>query len=274
MLKKIIYLFLKNKFGKKRYHRFFLIMKNLGIQGLNYKSTDIDSSGEKYFITTLVRFYSSNNSKVIIFDVGANIGNYAKALLQSFKENFHIYSFEPFSTPFKQLALIKNERLTLVNKGLSDKKEELLIHTSDEYSEIGGVYDRTYAFSDIPHDKTEKCQFITIDDFCFENSLAKINFLKIDVEGHELAVLQGAKKTIENGNIDFIQFEFGSGNIFSKTSFMDFHTFLNKKYNIYRLLKDGIMEIETYSTDYEMFILTNFICIKKELVNDYLLAND
>lgn len=272
MLKRIIYLFLKNKFGKKRYHRFFLIMKNLGIEGLNYKSTDIETSGEMYFISSLARFYSSNE-KVIIFDVGANIGNYAKAVIRSFKENFHVYSFEPFSTPFKQLATIKNDHLTIVNKGFSDKKEELLIHTSDEYSEIGGVYDRTYAFSDIPHDKTEKCQFITIDEFCFENSLTKINFLKIDVEGHELAVLKGANKTLENGNIDFIQFEFGAGNIFSRTSVMDFHTFLNKKYKIYRLLKDGIIEIEKYSTDYEMFILTNFICIRKELVDDYLLAN-
>lgn len=273
MLKKIIYFFLESRFGKKRYHRFFLIMKNLGLQGLNYKSTDIDTSGEKYFIDTLVRFYSANNNKIVIFDVGANIGNYSKALLTSFKRNFHVYSFEPFSTPFKQLALIKSEFLTIINKGLSSAKEELLIHTSDEYSEIGGVYNRTYAFSDIPHDKTEKCQFITIDDFCSENSIGKIHFLKIDVEGHELAVLQGAKKTIENGNIDFIQFEYGSGNLFSRTSFMDFHLILREKYKLYRLLKDGVVEIEKYSTDYEMFILTNFICIKKELVNDYILAN-
>lgn len=269
MIKKVIYFFLNRMFGKKKYHHFFLVMKNLGIQGLNYKSTEISISGEQYFINTLVRFYSGQQHKIVIFDVGANIGNYTKALLSSFKENFHIYSFEPFSSPFKKLELIKDKHLTTINYGLSDKKEELVIHTSDEYSEIGGVYNRSYAFSDIPHDKIEKCQFIKIDDFCDENAISKINFLKIDVEGHELAVLLGAKKLLDSGNIDFIQFEFGAGNLFSKTSVMDFHSLFNEKYRIYRLLKDGIMEMEKYSTDYEMFILTNFICIRKELVNEY-----
>ena len=269
-MKTIIYMFLNRMFGKKKYHRFFLILKNIGLEGLNYKSTEISTSGEQYFISTLARFYSSVPEKIIIFDVGANIGNYSKALKKSFTGNYHIFAFEPFSTPFEKLLLLKDEKMSPVTCGLSNKNEILNIHSSDEFSEIGGVYNRNYVFSDNPHDKIEACQFVTISAFCRKNKIDKIHFLKIDVEGHELAVIEGAGELIDHGNLDFIQFEFGSGNLFSKTCVMDFHNLLNKKYRIFRLLKDGIMEMEKYSADYEMFILNNFICIKRELADDYL----
>ena len=52
----------------------------------------------------------------------------------------------------------------------------------------------------------------------------EIDIMKLDVEGHELDVLEGSRKTINS--IKLIQFEFGGCNIDSKTFFQDFYYFL------------------------------------------------
>lgn len=269
-MKKIVDLILYNFIGKKGYHRFFLALKNIGLQGLNYRNTNIDLNGEHYFIKRVAEYYKKINQSAIIFDVGANIGNYAKVLKNTFKQNCHIFAFEPFSAPFIQLLQLKDHTLTPENLGLSNVNETLTVYTSNEFSEIGGVYNRDYLFKDIPHDKEERSSFVTLDFYCRKHKLDKINFLKIDVEGHEYAVLEGAKNLLEQGAIEFIQFEFGAGNHFSKTYFIDFHSLLCRKYKIYRLLKNDIIEVKDYNSDFEMLILTNFICIKNEIVKNFI----
>jgi len=112
-------------------------------------------------------------------------------------------------------------------------------------------------------DKTEAIKLTTIDAYCAENQIERIHFLKLDIEGHELNALNGAKKMIKDNRIDFIQFEFGGCNIDSRTYFQDFYYFLKDNYTIYRILKDGIYELSNYKEIYEIFITTNFLAIKK-----------
>jgi FkbM family methyltransferase len=52
---------------------------------------------------------------------------------------------------------------------------------------------------------TEK--FITLDEFSKLNSVARCDFIKIDTDGHELAVLEGALDTIRNKNVLGIEIE-------------------------------------------------------------------
>jgi hypothetical protein len=153
--------------------------------------------------------------------------------------------------------------------GLSNKVEKLNVFSSDDNSEVGGVYNRDYVLGEILHDKVEENNFTTIDLFCKDNKIDYINFLKIDVEGHELAVLEGTYSLFNSGNVDIIQFEFGAGNQYAKTYLIDFFNLLSKKYKIYKLLRDGLDEIKSYSPDYEILLLTNFICVKNEIVSSF-----
>jgi len=103
----------------------------------------------------------------------------------------------------------------------------------------------------------------TIDSFCLEKNIDHISFLKLDTEGNELNILKGAKNMINSEKIDFIQFEFGGCNIDSKTYFQDFYYLLNPRYQIYRILENGLFPIKKYCETNEIFLTTNYLAEKK-----------
>jgi FkbM family methyltransferase len=145
-----------------------------------------------------------------------------------------------------------------VNLGLSDKMERQNLYSDSLSSGLASVYNRRLDHYNIEIDKTEEINLTTIDSFCVSNGIENIDFLKIDVEGHELNVLQGAKRMIENEKIRFIQFEFGGCNIDSRTFFQDFFYLLNDKYKIYRVFRNGLIPIVRYSETNEIFLTVNY----------------
>jgi FkbM family methyltransferase len=225
---------------------------------------DFNDSGELN-VARLVKDKLSNETSIIIFDVGANVGKYSKALSELFNSRATIYSFEPSKKTFELfLETIKNIKNIIPNNiGFSDKEYDQLLFTNTEGSGLASVYQRKLDHFGLSMDKSEEIKLTTIDSFCTQKQIDRIHFLKLDVEGHELNALNGAKKMIQNKKIDFIQFEFGGCNIDSRTYFQDFYYLLKDNYNIYRILKDGMYELTTYKETHEVFITVNYLAIRK-----------
>lgn len=131
--------------------------------------------------------YINNNS--VILDIGANIGNHS--LYWSKKRNARkIYCFEPIRDTFtilkKNIALNHLENIVFpVNVGLSDEKAMAKVKRFT-YSDVGGT--------SITKDDTGDIQLEYLDNV--EIAESQIDFVKIDVEGHEINVLNGAANTI------------------------------------------------------------------------------
>ena len=199
--------------------------------------------------------------KLVLFDVGANVGGYSKELVKVFGGNGSIYAFEPsFST---YATLIDNTKsyanITCHNLGLSNKTASMTLFSNEEGSGIASVYKRRLDHFNIDMTISHECHFTTADEFCNENNVERIHFLKMDVEGHELSVLEGAKKLLDNHKIDYIQFEFGGCNIDSRTFFQDFWYLLSDRYNIYKIVPRGLFQIKQYTELLEIFTCTNFL---------------
>jgi methyltransferase, FkbM family len=228
------------------------------------KGGDFNKSGELYFLKHLCKYYK-NEASIIIFDVGANVGYYSKKIAALFDKNTKIYSFEPSKKTFELfLNTTKNiDNIFPNNLGFSDNETKSILYSNNDGSGLASVYNRKLDHFDIKMDKTEEISLTTIDNFCTAHKIDKIHFLKLDVEGHELKALIGAKNMINEGKIDVIQFEFGGCNIDSGTYFRDFYYLLSEKYTIYRLLKHGVFEIQNYQESYEIFKIVNFLAIKK-----------
>jgi FkbM family methyltransferase len=189
-MKKIINRFLK-KFG-------------YNIRSTNqYTSPSSDEILKNYFI---------KEEKIIIFDIGAHTGQSAKKYSKFFP-NSEIYSFEPFYESFKLLNNLNLENFRAFNFGMSNKEETLtlcinkssatnsILEFSDSAQDVWGGYEGLKTID------TEICKFTTFDKFCEENSIENIDFLKIDVQGAEYKVLQGAQNLISNNKIKLIQLE-------------------------------------------------------------------
>ena len=232
---------------------------------MNFGSGNFLTSGE----LTVIKDIAANldkSKRITFFDIGANVGDYATSIADIFNNQITIYAFEPSKLTF---ATLKDKTsnvdcIHLFNFGLSDKTEEMKLFYDKPNSLMASVYERDLANVNVVLDNTETVQFSTVDAFCKEHSIQEIDFLKIDVEGHEINVLNGAKGMLNSNKVKFVQFEFGEACIDSKTYLKDFYCIL-PNFNFYRIVSDGLHPLGEYKTEYEIFKTVNLLAINKGL---------
>lgn len=248
----------KAKHGELNYRLFKTLIKCLGVN--NWESSY--ASGEKWVINSLLKQYGFKTGGVF-FDVGANIGNYAKEVLASYP-NTQGFLFEPHPVSFNKLK--NDSALDSANKfniALGERSEKLKFYdrADVEGSEHASLYCK--AISGIHQQEVVEIEVEvqTLDLFCQENQISHIEFLKIDTEGHELAVLKGAQKLLAGKSIRLIQFEFNEMNVISRTYMRDFLELLSN-YQLHRLLPDGLLPLNNCIQDTELFGFQNIVAIQ------------
>ena len=200
----------------------------------------------------------------IFIDVGANKGEYTKYIKSKLK-NIQCHLFEPSETNFLFLKKIffNFDDVNINNLGLSDSNSIADLYFNKAGSGLASLTKRKLDHFNIKFDKSEKVNLVRFDNYWLDENLI-IDFVKIDVEGHELDVLKGFGKFINRTKL--IQFEFGGCNIDTKTFFQDFWYFFTEKgFLLYRINPRGYSIIPIYSEEEEFFQTTNFIAVNKSL---------
>lgn len=224
MSKKLIKKLLRPVAGKKIFQGLFEKMHLFSVYGMNYgNGSYIDKSGERWVLKYIKARIKSD--KVILFDVGANIGKYAAELEKIFGNSAVIYCFEPSLLTYRKLVenLAGFNNIHINNLGLGERKDSLKLYTDGAESGMASVYKRNLEHKNITMTLYEEVQIDTLDEYCLKHHIDHIDFLKLDVEGHELKVLEGGKKMLGENKVNFIQFEFGGCNIDSRTFFREFY---------------------------------------------------
>lgn len=141
----------------------------------------------------------------VILDIGSNVGVVSLLLLHDNPEIGDIYSFEPLPVTFekmkKNMALNSNpEKIHPFNIGMSNEigSFDFYLPGADEAASMRPNMDDYYMREIVNgvytgRKKMEKiaCQVSTIDDFVIQQSIKRVNLIKIDVEGNEYNVLLG-----------------------------------------------------------------------------------
>ena len=258
-------LVLKYLYGRLRYQSFFERLLVSSMKGLNfYNAGVLKFSGEKNLLKILKDDNLCNSqSPVVIFDVGACTGEYSSYIRDLFSDvSIEIHLFEPTSSYLESLDIEFNEiPFVYVNKyAIGKSRGETKLHCCTDRKGINSIYDRQRDFqkNKFDYDLIEDVRIDTIDNYCNENNVRYINFLKIDTEGNEFDCLIGARRLLDENKIYSLLFEFGGANVDAKTFFYDFWTLLKERFDIFRVAIDGIRQIHEYNRTLELFISVNY----------------
>jgi FkbM family methyltransferase len=267
-------------FGKRRYQAFWERLHAWSLEGMHIGQWEsIVDPGELWVLKFVSKYFQDrpeasdavNGTGALVFDVGANTGLYSLEVLRFFGNHTLLYSFEPSPSTYNLLknSLEQFQNVECINIGLSDIEKTTTLYSLIADPCLASVYDR-FRFHDVgigdaQSRSSEQVSLRTIDAFCKERDITKIDFLKVDVEGHELEVLLGARTLIQNKAIDFIQFEFGGTDVDSKTFLHDFFQLLHPNFAIYRIVRDGMVPVEPYNERHEIFLYANYLAILRDL---------
>ena len=160
--------------------------------------------------------------KRICLDVGANLGLFTYFLS---RYSPHVYAFEPNPIPLRVLRYVADKNVTVLQMALSDKtgEAELVVPKGRKgWSSNGASIEY-----DAGEGRVVKVPGSRIDDLDYKD----IGFIKIDVEGHEKSVLEGAQETLARDRPNlFVENEFthageGVTDVFDMMKALDYDGF-------------------------------------------------
>jgi FkbM family methyltransferase len=134
----------------------------------------------------------------VVFDIGSNVGDYLYAFERIVTPG-NMYGFEPNKNLYNRLKKMFT-KANIFNLALSDVSEnaDLKIPTiNNKLYPSRGTLNVNFKEIDEEDYILLKIKKVTLDDFVIENKIPKIDFIKIDVEGHEFNVLKGAVETLK-----------------------------------------------------------------------------
>jgi FkbM family methyltransferase len=179
---------------------------------------------------------SGLSSRTVVFDIGAHVGDTVREFSFVFG-NPLIHAFEPSPKTFETLKANTSyiPAITLNNVGLGSSRSELFFHESEK-AEMN-------SFLAPAKDCWIKPQFVqklpvrTVDDYCLEHSIRRIDVLKSDTQGYDLEVLRGAESMLTSGRVRLVYLEIIFSEMYSGLPSLD---------EIYRYLCDRGFGLVTF----------------------------
>ena len=202
----------------------------------------------------------------VVFDVGAHAGRWTEAVLAHCTVA-SVHLFEPL--PAQAAALrerfaegIRREQLRVEQCAVGEQAGSREFHHYTTSPAWSGLHRRhsVERETSIRPPESLRVPVITLDDYCQRAGVSRIGFLKVDVEGGELAVLRGAQQLLRRGDIDFIQFEYGG-------TYRDAGVTLREVFELlqglgcllFRVTPDGLRHHSTFNPALEDYAYANYL---------------
>ena len=191
LLKRI---FLRESIKHPRWQRLWSRLHTIAIFGMNYGGGGlIESSGEKWVLSQIVSKACKHIDSPTMFDVGANVGDYS-LYLRGCLPTASVYAFEPARSVYQRLAANiaaarADGQINTYNFGFSDSARTVEFYSytveGNDASVLSSI-DRRLPTQvlDVRTNSSEDIQVRTIDGFCEAEGIDRVDFLKLDVEGH------------------------------------------------------------------------------------------
>ena len=188
-----------------------------------------------------------NKSDIVIIDIGANYGFLSLAWVQCLKPNVKVYSLEAHPNAYK------NMHQSIIDNNIQNSMSAYNYAVGQNNGELE-MYIRNTSLNKNPESQNSKDKIkvpmICIDSFVKNENLKKIDLIKIDVDGMEYEILEGAHETIKMFRPDMI--------IETNNDIRIMNLVKEWGYYLYNLNLSRVKDGE---------IPENVVCLAKELVN-------
>jgi len=175
--------------------------------------------------------------------------------------------FEPTKHCFEILSgRFEDMRIVLNNVACSDKSGVAEIYYDREGSGMASMYKRNLDMFDVQLNLKEVIKTKRLDEYIEQKGIKHIDFMKVDVEGHEIQVFNGIGKFLNCDFIDYMQFEYGGTNIDSRTPLLSFYElFVSRGFILAKIMPEGL-QIRDYEPFLEIFEYSNYVAISKKVL--------
>lgn len=228
----------------------------------NDNNFDFERNGEANFIAMMAPLCRT------VFDVGACVGDWTQKILARQPEAL-VHCFEPLPANHQALVRTLGKRAFVNGFALGAQNGALALHVpadrGAEKWELGSLYKRHAPDVDSLTEVTVAVR--TLDDYCREQEIGGIDFLKIDTEGAEMDVLLGGASLFARGRVIAAQFEYGATWLDARRQLRDVFDFLaDKPYAVGKLMPDGYMLIDRYQPLLDSFSYSNWVILHRDLL--------
>ena len=199
----------------------------------------------------------------VVIDVGGGRGDWTAALLEAVPMA-RVLLLEPSAPALDHLRARCLARTTVLPVAAGDQPGSAVLHVPRWDTAIASVHLRRDSYFQIEQFQPQLVQVVTLDQVISTFGLGVVDFVKIDVEGHELAVLRGARQSMQAGRIKALAFEFGSGNLNARTFFHDiWDELLPFGFQVQRICPGGVLlPVDEYYEDLEHFRgVSNYLAV-------------
>lgn len=206
-----------------------------------------------------------------MFDIGANIGEYSSMLSdnsQTYGVELELHLFEPTKSCFETISKKFNSKKSVIlnNFGISDSSTTAQIFYDKEQSGLASLYQRNLDSYNLKLNQSEEIVLKRMNEYIEEKSIQHIDFIKIDIEGHELKAFNGFGSYLNSDFVDYIQFEYGGANLDSHSSLMEIYKFFeNRDFSLAKMMPNGL-EMRKYSPFMDNFMYSNYVAISNKIL--------
>ncbi len=207
--------------------KFDVVVRNYSLNG--------DTNGERWLATLM-------DEAPVAFDVGFHDGASTTEILKA-RPRAKVTGFDPsrFARACYEKDFAGNPDVVFVNEGLAAEPGEL------EFHDYQNMCNSLAARKEMPGEKPTlyKVPITTLDAYCARSNVEHINFMKVDAEGYDLHVLEGARQLLGRQAIDIFMFEFASGWSASKRYLWEAHEYFEPlPYKLYHLFNGFLCPLE------------------------------
>ena len=240
---------------KKITEKLIPIRFQLAVRYLYLKITN-KLDNEMFYVNKLLK------RKRRFLDIGANVGIYSYYFKNTFE---NIVAFEPLKEITYRLKSIQNNSLRIYNVALSNKiggcKFYIPVINGKIVPGLASLEERNGEY------KTRTVKVDKVDSYDFDD----VDLIKIDVEGHEMHVIEGASKVIKK-NMPILIIEIEQRHIKNKIEEV-FQYILNLNYKGFFLKKGELTTINKFKYEIDQKPYLKNVMVKEYINNFIFLPN-